>query len=208
MHIPKLQPGTPNFDIPKEIKRACDIPGCIAHGNYRAPKNKMDSPDFFFFCLDHVREYNKNWNYFDGMTDLEIEQHMIRSMTWDRPTWQSNLTNLNADQIRNKVYRNFRDTSAGYTSYEEADAKEEPKNRKTYSHTAPQTPETEALAVLGLTPPTDWTEIRSTYRKLLKKYHPDLNIGCDKSEEQSKKINMAYSILRIAYQKFETYDKK
>lgn len=208
MHIPKLQPGTPHFDIPKETKRECDVPSCIAHGEYKAPKSKTENPDFFFFCIDHVREYNQNWNYFDGMSDEEVEQHMIRSMTWDRPTWQSNLTNLSADQIRRKVYRNFRDTGAGYTSFDEKDAKEEPKQKQSYTpqHQV-QTPEMEALAILGISPPTSLAEIRETYRKLVKKYHPDLNIGCKKSEEQSKKINMAYSVLKIAYQKFETFDK-
>jgi len=38
---------------------------------------------------------------------------------------------------------------------------------------------------------------------LAKKYHPDLNGKDKESEELLKKINMAYTILKMAYQKFE-----
>lgn len=48
---------------------------------------------------------------------------------------------------------------------------------------------------LGVSPSADMKEIKSAYRKLAKKYHPDLNPGDKKAEDKLKKINAAYDVL-------------
>lgn len=45
--------------------------------------------------------------------------------------------------------------------------------------------------------------IKARYKELAKKHHPDLNKGSNKSEELLKEINMAYTILKVAFEKFE-----
>jgi hypothetical protein len=61
---------------PREEKREstikCDAPGCEAEGAYRAPMGRLREGQYFCFCLDHVREYNATYNYFNGMNDTEI----------------------------------------------------------------------------------------------------------------------------------------
>lgn len=49
--------------------------------------------------------------------------------------------------------------------------------------------------VLGVSRNADAKEIKSAYRKLAKKYHPDLNGGDKEAEEKLKEINDAFSIL-------------
>jgi hypothetical protein len=50
--------------------RTCDHAGCGQAGEYRAPK-APNSDDKWFFCLDHVTEYNKGWDYFAGLSPEE-----------------------------------------------------------------------------------------------------------------------------------------
>jgi DnaJ-class molecular chaperone len=56
---------------------------------------------------------------------------------------------------------------------------------------------------MGLAPPVTLDGIKARYKELAKKYHPDLNAACRQSEELLKSINMAYTILKMAYGKFE-----
>ncbi|MGB3689610.1 MAG: molecular chaperone DnaJ, partial [Jannaschia helgolandensis] len=52
--------------------RVCDHDGCEEGGKYRAPKMRDTSEDYFWFCKDHVREYNAKWSFFDGATEAEL----------------------------------------------------------------------------------------------------------------------------------------
>ena len=52
--------------------KKCDKPGCTRAGTCRAPKNR-ELKDYWWFCKEHAAEYNKNWNYYAGMTPDEIE---------------------------------------------------------------------------------------------------------------------------------------
>lgn len=49
--------------------------------------------------------------------------------------------------------------------------------------------------VLGITKDASKEDVRNAYRKLAKKYHPDLNPGDTKAEENFKNIQSAYGIL-------------
>lgn len=48
-------------------QRACDYHGCNDKGDRPAPK-APNSPDRWYFCEAHAAEYNRNWNFFDGLS--------------------------------------------------------------------------------------------------------------------------------------------
>ncbi|MET0268821.1 MAG: J domain-containing protein [Sphingomonas sp.] len=50
--------------------RMCDRHGCDQPGDRPAPKSP-NSPDRWYFCETHAGEYNRNWNYFEGLTAEE-----------------------------------------------------------------------------------------------------------------------------------------
>ena len=54
----------------------------------------------------------------------------------------------------------------------------------------------ESLATLGLSWPVTMTEVKSRYRELAKRHHPDANSGDRAAEERLKVINLAYAALR------------
>ena len=72
---------------PPPLKRMCDHPDCLQQGEFRAPKSRSKLNDFYWFCLDHVREYNKTWNYYAGMSPEEVERETRSDAGWGRPTW-------------------------------------------------------------------------------------------------------------------------
>jgi DnaJ-domain-containing protein 1 len=55
-----------------------------------------------------------------------------------------------------------------------------------------------ALAVLELSPPVTWAEVRARYKALVKRLHPDANGGDTSAEEQLKLVNQAYGTLKAA----------
>ena len=186
-----LKPNSAEYQDGKAAAdvQCCDMPGCAAQGDYKAPKHRGLN-EYYRFCLDHVREYNSAWNFFEGMSGREIEEHMLRSLYGDRPTWRYDMEGMAEDNLRRKAWQTYNFTE------------EQPKHQNG-PHPQGNTPEFEALALMELAPPVTLEEIKIQYKKLAKKYHPDNNQGCKKSEELLKSINMAYTILKVAYQKYE-----
>ncbi|MDR3424947.1 MAG: J domain-containing protein [Alphaproteobacteria bacterium] len=165
--------------------RLCDHPACGQAGDYRAPKGRDRLNDYYFFCLAHVREYNQAWDYFAGLSPEEVEAYTRDATVWERPSWPMGRWGLNERKIRDKAMRDIFGDSG----------KDEP------ARAAPPMPlaERDALAVLELTPPVDFLVIKTQYRALVKKHHPDLH-GCScESEEKFKNISQAFATLRKIY---------
>src|SRR3546814_4632676 len=47
--------------------RLCDRHGCTNPGNCPAPKSP-NSPERWYFCEAHAAEYNRGWDYFEGLS--------------------------------------------------------------------------------------------------------------------------------------------
>ena len=68
-------------------QRVCEAPGCRLCGEYRAPRARDRLNEHRWFCLEHIREYNKKWDYFAGLDADEIEAHIRADTLWRRPVW-------------------------------------------------------------------------------------------------------------------------
>lgn len=193
-----LKPNSADYadDKPALKARMCEMPGCTCPAEHRAPKDRSLS-EYYHFCMDHVREYNKAWNFFEGMSSAEMEEHMVRSLYGDRSTWKFGVNGDAYEALYTKAWQTFHGTE-----------KEPPKQqqRTKEGRSAPlasMSPEHEALAIMGLSAPVTLEEIKSRYKSLVKKHHPDINPGDANAQELLKQINMAYTILKLAYEKFE-----
>ena len=94
----------------------------------------------------------------------------------------------------------LREKVADFRNYEDVKPKRE---REREARRDDANPEREALEIMGLTPPTTFAKIKERYRTLMKTHHPDRNQGDKESEEIVKRINMAYTILKAAHEKYE-----
>jgi hypothetical protein len=180
MNTPYRKPRAyaPDPDAPGQC---CDAPGCPLSGEYRAPKSRTNLREFYWFCLDHVRQYNASWDYYQGMSPGEIEAQLRADTSWQRPSWPLGSLGHNA-----RLDQTLEDELLHFTFGRKA---EPPK---------PSVPAElrEALAVLDLTWPVTMATVKSTYKKLAKRHHPDANGGDKASEEILKTINLAYATLR------------
>lgn len=162
----------------------CDFQGCTAVGLYRAPKSRDHlenaTNEWYWLCLEHIRIYNQSWNYYSQMSEAQINYERQKDITWDRPTW-SFTTKTDPFSFQDM----FKDPFGFFTT-------------SALPSPAPLTPEQQALALLELTRPFSLQELRTNYRRLVKKYHPDTNQNNPHAEEMMRKINQAYTCLKKA----------
>ncbi len=166
------------------ITRNCDHPRCTGKGEHRAPKNRDNSSDYYWFCLEHVRDYNKQWDYFSGMSQDEIEAFQKNAPFGDRPTWNHQMhTSLGPEVLHMRLQEFLTGKSAAKADF------------------LPPIPEKlrKALHVLELEHPTNRTEIKARYKSLVKRYHPDVNQGDKSAEERFKSITASYQLLIEEY---------
>ncbi|MBI1326736.1 MAG: DnaJ domain-containing protein [Alphaproteobacteria bacterium] len=169
------------------------MPGCTEEALHKAPKDRS-LQEYYWFCPAHIQEYNKAWDFFDGMPPEEVEKQILKSVYGDRPTWR-----YDAFAAAEKILRQKAKSIMDDEDIEEMKRREQQRRMRNFEHT----PEGEALRIMELTPPVDLSAIKTRYKILAKRYHPDHNRDDPGAEEMLKRVNMAYTILKIAYQKYE-----
>jgi DnaJ-domain-containing protein 1 len=198
MHKNRVRYSARFHEEPPPATRCCDMPSCTAMGEYRAPKGRERLNEYFWFCLDHVREYNKAWDYYAGMSEREIERHLRSDATWQRPTWPMGFWRTRERAMHDEAMRQYGFHDAG----EHANGPGGYTRHNGHANGAAnrmRTPEEEALALLDLEPPVDFGQIKARYRELAKIHHPDTNGGDKTAEERLKQINQAYTTLKASY---------
>jgi hypothetical protein len=170
----------PDPDAPEQL---CDAPGCDLSAEYRAPKSRTSLREFQWFCLGHVQEFNSSWDYYKGMSPGEIESQLRADASWQRPSWP-----LGRLGRSSRVEAGFEAELHAFSFGSQAGNYRPPPS-------AP--PELrEALDVLGLIWPITMKELKTKYKQLAKRHHPDANGGDKESEEILKSINLAYATIR------------
>lgn len=175
-----------------EDSHCCDHPSCDDDGLYRAPRSRDELDTYYLFCLGHVREYNKAWNYYAGMTEEEIEAHVRADVVGWRPTWPVGCW-LNRTRTS--------DPYAAQDSFGFFKGKEDRRSRNKsrdagHRRKHPRSVEAKAMSAMDLKPPLALKELKSRYKQLAKRFHPDTNGGDKSAEEKLKLINQAYATLR------------
>ena len=152
----------------------CAVPSCKGLGEYKAPVQpaNFDGPGAFrLLCLDHVRQHNAKYNYFDGMSPEEIAEAQGPLGGWERPSRR--FVNSGADST--PAWNDFADPlDAIAARFRRADRG--PPQRFTPN-------ERRALSSLGLGEDADLHAVRKRYSALVRRFHPDRN-GGDRSQER------------------------
>jgi DnaJ domain len=172
--------------------RLCDHPDCVAGGDFRAPKSRLNLRDYYWFCLDHVRAYNAAWNYYAGMSDSEIEAEIRCDTVWQRPTWKLGDRHGPSGSGRMRDPLGVFSGANGHGRREHGGPHHEAEHRVLSA-------QEQALAVFEIEPPFTPTRLKARYKTLVKLHHPDAHGGDKAAEEKLKIINQAYATLKASY---------
>ncbi|WP_225029513.1 J domain-containing protein [Xinfangfangia pollutisoli] len=181
--------GRRGAGVAESAARACDYVGCSKPGEFRAPKSPEALDQFFWFCKDHIREYNLKWNYFQGSSDDDFAKFLEKDRVWGRETkpfsrkddgnaWARMGVNDPMEILGEKATRN-----PGPTPTSGATRKLPPSERK-------------ALEILDARDTWSRTEIRKAYKGLIKVLHPDMNGGDRSQEEQLQEVVWAWDQIK------------
>lgn len=170
--------------------RTCEHPGCDQAGQYRAPKSPDSLDDYFWFCKDHVREYNLKWNFFDGASEQEMADQIDKDRVWERETKpfgkrseeQRAWARLGVDDPHQVLGDN---------------ATRNPGKRVSGTRRLPPT-ERRAVEILDVRDNMSKAEIRRAYKALIKVLHPDMNGGDRGHEEQLSEVVWAWDQIRAS----------
>tara|TARA_B000000532_G_scaffold57854_1_gene45205 strand:- start:15 stop:542 length:528 start_codon:yes stop_codon:yes gene_type:complete len=169
------------------MKNICDWNNCKDLGEYKAPVERDNSKKFRMLCLKHVKEFNKNWNYFSGMNDNQIMNFLKSDMTWHKPTQSFS----SSDNFFKVLWNN--------TLKDEFDNKKIKSDFNYMRQFKFDNKDIKAFEILGLSVGMKWMKIHEKFKTLVKKFHPDMNLGNKKYEEKLKLITLAYTQLKNTY---------
>ena len=181
----------------EDTGRVCDHPACTEPGEFRAPGGAghgFDGPGSWrWMCLEHVREFDAGYDWFEGMSADEIFDAQSPASGWRtesptfRPTagvdgmprWADyddplDAISARARGIKTRAQREAEMAMDGRFSRAEA----------------------EALEVMGLGSDTDRRRLRRRYSELVRRYHPDRNGGDRQYEARLNRVVEADNTLR------------
>tara|TARA_Y100001970_G_scaffold251516_1_gene324466 strand:- start:1189 stop:1710 length:522 start_codon:yes stop_codon:yes gene_type:complete len=166
------------------MKNICDWKNCNEAGEFKAPTEKDNSKSFRWLCEKHIKLFNSKWNYFEGMSQVEIEKFIKSDMTWHRPTQEfgssDNFFNILWNNTLNDRFKVFEGNKSAHLNG----------NRKFNEK------DKDAFKIMDLQLTSDWSIIQKKFKTLVKKFHPDKHSGNKEFEDKLKKITMAYSHLK------------
>ena len=136
------------------MKIICDWENCKKIGSYKAPIERDNSKKFKLLCLEHIKIFNKKWNYFANMSNEEIEFFIKSDLTWHKPTKSfgssENFFNIlwnNALEDKLNIFK-----TSGY---------------KNFKKTKLTSTDLDALDIMGLKHEAKWEEIQKKFKYLV-----------------------------------------
>ena len=169
------------------MKNICDWNNCSNEGAYKAPVERDNSRKYRMLCLTHIKEFNKNWNYFEGMNDDQICKFIKSDMTWHKQTQSFS----SSDNFFKILWNN-----ALNDEVQKMKLKNQNGNMRQFKF---DNNDIKAFGILGLSIGIGWTKVQQKFKKLVKKFHPDMNSGNKKYEDKLKVITLAYTQLKNTY---------
>ena len=168
--------------------RGCDHPGCDEAGQYRAPKSPDLLDQYFWFCKDHVRDYNLKWNFFHGQTEEDYARLIDSDRVWGRETKPFGQRSEEARAWQRLGVENPAEILGGNAT----------QNHGKGIGGTRKLPPTERRALEILDAKDHWSkpEIRKQYKSMVKDLHPDMNGGNRADEDRLQEVVWAWDQIK------------
>lgn len=185
----------------KEEAVMCEWPECNSTAPHRAPKGRGREREYWHFCLNHVREYNQSYNFFQGMAPEAVANYQKDALTGHRPTWKMGANGATKGK-KSKADIDLESAIDPFSVFSEMNgrgrwrpgpgsgAETKTETRKVFNA------ERKALQVMGLGPDATLETVKAKYKLLVKQHHPDANGGDRSTEDRLIEIIKAYNYLK------------
>ena len=167
------------------MENVCEWKNCKEIGKFKAPQERDNSKNYKWLCKEHIRLFNSSWNYFEGMSQSQIENFLKSDITWHRPTQKFD----SSDNFFNILWNNALNDDFNLFNGK--------KNFSSYKFSKLSEKDKDAFKIMGLEINAEWSIIQKKFKTLVKKFHPDRNSGNKEFEDKLKKITLAYSHLKV-----------
>jgi len=202
----RIRPPKPDEDVQQEDvlrlkpgEKCCEWPECRIAGAAKAPKSRDIPNEHYWFCVAHAGEYNRNWDYFAGMSEAQIRKAQESRFTGDRPTWEFKASRFSREAASFSAKAG---TGKGYADpfgiFNAAQARARTEAEASDRFRRLGKLERKALSELDLEDSADSAVIRARYLELVKRCHPDTNGGDRSTEAKLQRVLKAYKTLKSA----------
>ena len=185
----------------REESAMCEWAGCPNKGPHRAPKGRENSKEYWHFCLNHVREYNQGYNFFQGMSADSVARYQKDALTGHRPTWKMGANggkkgkagaepDIDAASDPFSMFSELNGRGRWRPGPGGAAGEAKVETRKVMNA------ERKALQVMGLGPDATLETVKAKYMALVKQHHPYANGGDRSTEDRLIEIIKAYNYLK------------
>jgi hypothetical protein len=168
--------------------KGCEYPGCKEQGAFRAPRSPERLDEYWWFCKDHVREYNLKWNFFQGTTDEEFQKFMDADRVWGRATKPFSQKDDGRAWARLGVDDPMQLLGEKAT--------QNPGPIKPQATRKIPATDRKALEILEARDTMTKAEIRKQYKSLVKDLHPDMNGGDRADEDRLQEVVWAWDQIK------------
>ena len=134
-----------------------------------------------------MKEFNKNWNYFSGMDDRQVLDFLKSDMIWHKPTQSFSSSDNFFKVLWNDTLKDELDKEKFKSDFNHM-------RQFKFDHN-----DIKAFGILGVSVGLKWEKIQDKFKTLVKKFHPDINLGNKEYEEKLKLITLAYTQLKNTY---------
>jgi hypothetical protein len=195
---PEEEAAEQDVNALKPGEKPCQWPGCRQAGTARAPKSREMLDEHYLFCVPHAAEYNKGWNFFAGLSDDEVRRRQTEeAATGGRPTWAFKASPNSREAAAEAAKHGAGAFGDPFGLFRKAQRKarerEEAENARRLGKI-----ERMALSDLDLDVHAEKGAIRTRYKELLKRLHPDANGGDRSTEAKLQRVIKAYKALQAA----------
>jgi len=182
----------------KPGEKPCQWPGCRLAGTARAPKSREMLDEHYLFCVPHAAEYNKGWNFFSGLSEEEVRRRQTEeAVTGGRPTWAFKASPNSREAAAEAAKHGAEGFADPFGIFRKAKRRAEQREETAHARRLGKI-ERMALSDLDLDVDAEKNAIRSRYKDLLKRLHPDANGGDRSTEAKLQRVIKAYKTLQAA----------
>jgi curved DNA-binding protein CbpA len=180
----------------------CEWQGCDKPGLHRAPKGRGQEGKYWLFCVEHVRQYNHSYNYFNGMNDEAVAAFQKDATIGHRPTWSMGVNPATQAEAvsgkgKGKPRRDW-DYADPLGIMGEKQTQQQQRRQEDTPRSRHGAIVRRAFDIMGLEENANPAAIKAQYKLLVKRFHPDANGGDRGFEERLRDIIKAHDTLKAA----------